>query len=166
MRTDNFYKTYGIEERNDLLIQIGKNNWLLVFGFYQEAEGVTFCYRKNYNNKPTIAELKTDIEGLINKVTDEAILNGFTWNDMPVYLSTENQMNFKAVYDLAVQNQSNILPIKFKLGENEDNEPIYYVFSEIGEFTDFYLKAVSFINKCLTEGWTEKDAVDYNKLLK
>lgn len=164
MKTNDFYKVYGMSEKNDRLIKIGETNWLLVFGFYKEANGSTYCYRKNYDHKPSMSELKLDIDKLINKITDNTILNGFIWNDISVYLSSENQMNFKAIYDLAIQNPSSILPIKFKLGEN-NGEPIYHTFSEIDDFTDFYMKAVSFINKCLTDGWKEKDLINYDKLL-
>ena len=44
-----------------------------------------------------------------------------TWNDIPVWLSTENQLNFKSVYDMAVQAAGASLPVEFKLGEQDGN---------------------------------------------
>lgn len=166
MNTSEFYKVNGATERNDSLIQIGKKNWLLVFGFFKDADMESGGnYRKNYDHKPSAEELRNDIEALINKVTDNAIANGFVWNGKSVYLSTENQINFKAAYDLAVQSNGSTLPIKFKLGEEADNTPVYHTFQTLDEFTDFYTKAFAYISQCLNEGWTEKDNIDYQKLL-
>lgn len=166
MNTTTFYKVYGATERNDNLTKIGKKNWLLVFGFFKDDNidnGGT--YRKNYDHKPSVDELRSDIETLINQETDRTILDGFTWNDKPIYLSTENQINFKAAYDLAVQNNGSTLPVKFKLGEDTDGSPVYHTFQDLPSFTDFYTKAFSYISQCLNEGWQEKDNIDYQKLL-
>ena len=38
-----------------------------------------------------------------NKQTDEKILSGFVWKGMKVWLSAENQFNYKAAFDLAMQ---------------------------------------------------------------
>ena len=78
-----------------------------------------------------------------------------------MYLSSENQLNYKAAYDLAVHTNGATLPIKFKLGEN-DGTTVYHTFNTLNSFTDFYTKAISFINATLNEGWTEKDEVDYS----
>lgn len=54
------------------------------------------------------------------------------------------------------------MPVKFKLGENEDGEPVYHTFEDMNEFTDFYTKAIAFINQCLNEGWERKDSIDWS----
>ena len=90
-----------------------------------------------------------------------SILNGFVWNEKTVYLSSENQFNFKAAYDLAVQTSSQSLPITFKLGES-NGVPVYHTFEQMSEFTDFYTKAVAFINQTLAEGWAKKDSFDWS----
>lgn len=112
--------------------------------------------------KPSLTQATDGIIADINARTDEKILSGFVWNDTNVWLSTENQFNFKAAYDLAVQTGGANLPVKFKLGENAEKEPVYHTFSEMAEFTDFYTKAVAYINQCLQEGWDEKDAMDFS----
>ncbi len=159
-----FYKV-GAEERKDQLIQIGRKNWLLIFGF--ENGGETGCYnwRKNYDHKPDRAELKADVDDLVNSRTDERILSGFVWNDKPVWLSTENQFNYKAAYDLAVQSGGAMLPVTFKLGEVENGNAVYHTFETMDDFTDFYSKAIQWVNGCIADGWKEKDSVDYEKLL-
>ena len=160
MTTSDFYKVYGAEEREDALIKLRSNKYLVVYGFFTDDDG-SYRWRKQYDHKPTIAEIKSDINALINKMTDETILNGFSWNSKPVYLSQENQINFKAAYDLAVQTEGAILPIKFKLGEDSDGEPVYHTFTSLNAFSDFYTRAVAFITAALANGWQQKDSVDY-----
>lgn len=164
MKTNDFCKV-GTDERKDVLTCIGKKNWMLCYGYSKNDEGQGYEWRKTYDHQPSEEEVKSDLIKLIDQITDDKILNSFKWNDMPVYLSSENQMNFKAAYDLAVQSADSILPITFKLGEDENSSPVYHVFSDIDDFSDFYLKAISFINSCLKEGWQEKDSIDYNSLL-
>ena len=159
-----FYKV-GAEERKDQLVQIGNKNWLLIFGFCNDEEVGGYNWRKNYDHKPTKAELKTDLDVLVNSLTDEKTLSGFVWNGNPVWLSTENQFNFKAAYDLAVQSKGAGLPVTFKLGEDGSGNAVYHTFEDLAEFTDFYTKAIAYVSDCLNEGWEEKDSIDYDSLL-
>lgn len=124
-----------------------------------ESQGVTFL-EKEFRHKPTMSEIKETILGWMNSQIDQKILSGFVWNDMPVWLSTENQFNYKAAFDLAMQTNGTNLPITFKFGTTE--EPIYYEFSTTEELTDFYVTAMNHINNCLAEGWSEKDSVDWS----
>lgn len=166
MSKTDFFKV-SATERQDQIVRLSDNNYLLIFGYGRENgdDEQGYNWRKYYDHKPDELELKEDITALIDHFTDERILTGFQWNGGNVYLSQENQMNFKAAYDLAVQTQGATLPIKFKLGEDADCNPIYHTFSELSEFTDFYTKAVAFIVTALNEGWNEKDSVDYQKLI-
>lgn len=121
----------------------------------------------------------------INHRTDEKILSGFVWTcqkgedkdkEFNVWLSTENQFNFKAAYDLAVQTQGQSLPVKFKMGEkeveseSEGEEPsggqkekvaVYHTFEDMEDFTAFYIQTIAYINQCLNDGWAEKDSFDF-----
>lgn len=126
----------------------------------EEESGVTFI-EIEFPYKPSIKEVKEFVLGIINLQTDEKILSEFIWNNKPVYLSTENQFNFKAAYDLAVQTNGQNLPITFKLGEIND-EPIYHTFTTVEELADFYMKATAYINQCLNEGWQKKDNIDWS----
>lgn len=164
MAKTDFFKVYGASERQDQLVKISVDKYLLIYGYGTDDEEQGYNWRKYYDHKPTTAELKADIETLINGITDSSILNGFTWNSKSVYLSTENQMNFKAAYDLAVQTEGATLPIKFKLGEDADGNAIYHTFTALSAFTDFYTKAVAYITSALQEGWAEKDGIDYSTL--
>lgn len=153
-----FYKVNGATERQDQIIKIGNKNWLLIYGFGKDDDDAETGYnwRKNYDHEPTEAEVKADIETLVNAQTDAKILTGFVWNGINVYLSSENQYNFKAAYDLAVQLSGSILPVTFKMGTDADGNAVYHTFEALDEFTDFYTKAFAYINGCLVDGWTEK----------
>ena len=60
-----------------------------------KAMNVVTAGVKDYGYKPTESELKEDIVEHINKLTDAKILKGFTYEGSLVYLSAENQFNYK-----------------------------------------------------------------------
>ena len=118
----------------------------------------------------SLQDVKDAILADINARTDAKILAGFVWTPtvsdgsavgIPVWLSAENQFNFKSAYDLAVQKNGNTLPVTFKMGEREDGTPVYHTFETMADADDFYLHAVAYINQTLAAGWQEKDAIDW-----
>lgn len=163
MKTD-FFKIYGAHERQDGLVVLSEKNSAIYVGFGKDnAEDESgYNWRKDYDHIPDVAEIKADIDALINSHTDAKILTGFSWNGKPVYLSTENQFNFKAAYDLAYQTDGANLPAKFKLGEDAEGNPVYHTFTKTEVLADFVMRAFAFINNALKEGWTEKDSIDYS----
>lgn len=114
----------------------------------------------SFARRPSFGQLKNFILSEMNKRVDENILSGFVWRDMPVWLSTENQFNYKAAYDLAVQTNGASLPTVFKFGDTEN--PIYHKFDTLEELQDFYIKAMTYINEQLAIGWAKKDAIDWS----
>ena len=68
---------------------------------------------EEFGHKPTDEEIRTLVMSWYNSQTDAAILSGFAYNGAPVWLSTENQYNYKAAYDLAVQTGGETLPVTF-----------------------------------------------------
>lgn len=154
-------RIYGIEERNDQLIRFERTGKaVLLWGFFngeQNGEPSHYYYRHIFYVSPTSEQVVKFLTDFINKLTDEKILTGYVWRDMSVYLSTENQFNFKAAYDVAVQTGGAILPITFKLGEDENGAPHYFTFEDMATFSDFYTGAIAYIQQTLAEGWQEKD---------
>jgi len=130
-----------------------------VDGYLYEWHEVSL--NKTSTNALTLDIVKTAILGDINHRTDEKILSGLVWQDKPVWLSQENQFNFKAAYDMAVQTQGATLPVTFKLGEREGGTPVYHTFGTMEESTDFYTAAVNHIHQSVEDGWREKDAIDW-----
>lgn len=158
-------KVYGTKEcyvhvRQDV------SRIIISCGYMPEDDGINATWHeavfyKKQHPHLTIEQVKKAVVSDVNAETDEKILTGFVWQEKPVWLSSENQFNFKAAYDLAVQTKGKSLPVKFKLGER-DGEPVYHTFDDMGEFTDFYTSALAFINQCLNEGWELKDSIDWS----
>lgn len=120
--------------------------------------GVTFI-EAEYPYKPSMQEVKDFVYGVINMQTDEKILTGFVWNGLPVWLSPENQRNFSEA-DRKAEKNPDILPIVFKIGE-QDGQPVYHTFETYEELDGFYTQAFAYIQRCLADGWQQKDAFDF-----
>lgn len=155
-------KIYGTKERQDGIMRTGRSKWTLFYGFGKDddASESGWEYRHTFNHKPTLSEVKDLILSAINSETDQKIISGLAWQGMPVWLSTENQFNYKAAFDLAVQTNGESLPVKFKFGT--DDNPIYYTFSTLEELKDFYITSLTHVQTVLDEGWQEKDNLDFS----
>lgn len=127
------------------------------------AEWYEQLYYKKQMPNPTLEQLKKDVLSDIDARTRQKILSGFLWEDKPVWLSQEHQFDFKAAFDLAIQTQGKNLPVKFKLGETAEGEPVYHTFGTLEELTDFYTKETAYVQLCLNEGWEKKDGIDWSK---
>lgn len=150
-------KVYGATGRMDQLMLIGLNRWELIYGY--GTDGVSgWTYRQRFTHKPTEEEIRKILIEQINRNVEEKILCGLMWRNMPIWLSTENQMNYKAAYDLAVQTNGESLPVKFKFGTDET--PVYYSFVSLDDFYEFHKVWTSFVQHTLEEGWQEKDGLD------
>ena len=138
-------------------MKIGRNKWELIYGY--GTDGVSgWTYRERFEYKPTLEEIKEIIIAQVNRNVEEKILCGLMWRDMPIWLSTENQFNYKAAYDLAVQTGGQSLPVKFKFGTDE--QPVYHTFTTLDELQEFYMTSLAFVQQVLDEGWQEKDNLD------
>ena len=114
---------------------------------------------EKFNKVLSLDEIKGFILGYYNSKIDEKILSGMQWKNMKVWLSSENQFNYKAAYDLAIQTNGANLPVVFKFGET--NNPVYYKFDDINELSDFYLSSMKYIQETLAEGWVLKDSIKW-----
>lgn len=159
MATTEFYRCNGAAERADALVCLSKTNYLLIFGFGTDEDGNNYTWRKYYDHKPTVREIKQDISDLINADTSRKILTGMKWNGIPLWLSQENQRNISDAVRAAT------LPVRIKLGEDEDGNPIYYTFEDSNELTELYKAVWEHIRSSLDDGWREKDSIDYDGLI-
>ena len=132
-----------------------KNKWRIRWDIQEQESGSATYMEAELKHKPSEDEIKQTVLGWFNERTDIVILSGFEWNGMPVWLSSENQFNYKAAYDLAVQTDGATLPVTFKFG---NEEPCYHTFDTVEELTDFYTKAMLHIQHTLADGWKKKDA--------
>ncbi|MEY8684858.1 hypothetical protein AB9N12_01510 [Bacteroides sp. AN502(2024)] len=135
-----------------------RDKWRVRWDVQVREDGSASYMEEEFGHKPTGEEIRSTVMAWYNGETDTAILSGFRYNDVPVWLSQENQFNYKSAYDLAVQTNGGTLPVTFKFGT--DTEPHYRTFETLEELTDFYTKAMSHIRTALAEGWKKKDAFD------
>lgn len=128
----------------------------------EESENQVQFFETDFvsKTKPRLQDVKNAILQAINQDTDNKILSGFIWNGMSVWLSSENQFNYKAAYDLTLQSGGQTLPVLFKFGTTDN--PIYYTFDTIEELSNFYISAMKYISDTLAEGWTMKDSIDWS----
>lgn len=179
------YKVFAPKEcfvpvRNDATRNI------VSYEYVEEPDGVNATWYEIYINKVdkdslNFEDIKSAILKDIDARTDYRIENGLVWTsfeqeDIPVKLDAENKFNFKASYDLAVQTSGAILPVTFKMSEVEvykepkeeggipekETKINYHTFSTMEEATDFYMKAIAFIQSCYQEGWQKKDNFDFS----
>lgn len=135
--------SYGLKELGE-----GKAEWFEVV-FYKKQ------------GRPSFEAAKKAILADIDAQTDEKILNGYPFTPdgaeepIIVWLSKESQTNFSEAHRLQ------IVPVKFKLNETADKQPIYHTFESFEELDRFYKGGVQYINQCLNEGWQEKDSIDW-----
>ena len=133
-----------------------RNKWRVRWDVQEKEGGLADYMEAEFDHKPTNEEIMAAVIGWYNQQTDQAILSGFEYEGSMVWLSAENQFNYKAAYDLAVQTDGATLPVKFKFGTDE--QPVYRVFDNLTDFTDFYMKAMQHIQDTLDAGWQKKDA--------
>ena len=116
---------------------------------------------KKEKSNISLQDVKDAILADIDAQTDAKILNGYEFTpdgaseSITVWLSKESQTNFSEAHRLQ------IVPVKFKLNETEDKQPIYHTFETFEELDRFYKGGVQYINQCLNEGWARKDAIDW-----
>ena len=135
-----------------------RNKWRVRWDVQEHEDGSADYMEAKFDHKPTDEEIKAAVIGWYNSQTDQTILSGFEYEGSLVWLSAENQFNYKSAYDLAVQTDGGTLPVKFKFGTDE--QPVYRVFGNLADLQDFYTKAMRHIQDTLEAGWQRKDTFD------
>lgn len=132
-----------------------KQKWRIRWDVQEKEDGSATYMEEGFLGQPSPEAIKSVVIGWYNEQIEEAILSGFVYENMSVWLSSENQFNYKAAYDLAVQTNGATLPVTFKFGADE--EPHYRTFATLEELTDFYMKTMNHIQDTLADGWEKKD---------
>lgn len=122
----------------------------------KQVEGELYEWHEIYLPKTQNATLSLDIVKIailndINSRVKTAIISGFVWNEKPVWLSEENQLNFSQA----------VVPATLKIGEQEDGTPIYETFDTKTTLKAFNDACSLWRQQCLSEGYSEKDAIDW-----
>ena len=153
-------KIYGAQIRQDGLQKVGRNRWDLFYGFGKDEDNeMGYNWRTSFDHQPTIEEVKETITAQISQNTQKAIIEGYEWNGMKVWLSSENQANYTLAYDMAKNGDLKDMPT-VKLGTDET--PVYYTFEDIEELTAFVVGMRQHIQDCLNASWTERREMDWS----
>jgi hypothetical protein len=136
----------------------------------EQAGGLASWYEvylyKRQHATVTLQDVKQAVLADINARTTEIIVSGLVWTSadgeqIPVWLSVEQQLNFMAAYTRAIQTSGANLPVTFKMGEDAEGQPVYHTFVTMTEAEDFYQHATDYIHRLQTAGWQEKDSIDW-----
>jgi len=168
-------KLFGKTERFKLINTTGNRTVVSYDREDVDEENSTWrevSFSKSHGDKPGIEQIRQAIIADIDAQTDDKILCGMEWKILhgddegkivKVWLSKENQENFKAKHDAALTYPQLVtFPITYKVSENNDKTPVYEHFQTIEELARFYLGGLDYIEQCLREGWMKKDTFDFS----
>lgn len=106
-------------------------------------------YKKQ--GKPSFEQAKAAIIADINERITNKIVGGMTFEDKPVWLSIENQINFSQA----------TAPTRLKIGEEADGTPVYHEFDTKASLKAFVDACLAWKNECLDAGRAEKEGIDW-----
>lgn len=139
------------------------NKWRIRFDIGKYDENSYFYKEYTFMHKPTIEEVRSIITWYYNEKADNDIIRGFKWNNMDVWLSIENQMNYKAIYDLININEYSVFPLRLKFSQNDND--LIYTFETKEEYLDFYESQITYIKDTLQTYWDIKSNIDYTNYI-
>lgn len=169
-------KIYGL--RKDFApVREDRSRTIVSYGLQVEPDGEhatwneVYFYKKKVG-RPSKEQIKDAIIADIDERTVERITKGYEWTvlhgadegrTVKVWLSMENQFNFKAACDKAVKKDGENLPVKFKLGQDANGNPVYHTFESVEELSAFVDQGEEYVHRCVTEGWDFKDSIDWSE---
>ena len=106
-------------------------------------------YKKQ--GKPTFEQAKAAIIADINERITAQIVGGMTFENKPVWLSIENQINFTTAS----------APCRLKIGEEADGTPVYHDFETKAALKAFNDACLAWKDQCLEAGRAEKESIDW-----
>ena len=159
-------KTYysGKTPKHLEMINPKSQSFRLRFGFNEVENEPSFCNEVEYDRQPTLEEIKKVILNYYNDKCNQEILSGLTYEGSLVWLSSENQFNYKAAFDFAFQTVASggeFIPVTVKLGE--EDTPVYKTFSDITELQEFITSCLTHTQNTLSKYWEIKDNIDWSK---
>lgn len=138
-----------------------KNTYIVRFDETKIVNG--YKYQHFFvSGKDSIELIKSTINNYYNEICSEEILKGFKIASDTVWLSSENQMNYKIYYDFALVNNQNKLefkPIKIKIGDETESK--YHTFESFEEYQKFVFDYTEHIQNTISKYWKIKDAIDW-----
>jgi hypothetical protein len=126
---------------------------VIMYGL-EENEGKASWYQLDFykkQGKPNFDQAKQAVIADINERITAQIVGGMTFEDKPVWLSIENQINFTTAS----------APCRLKIGEEADGTPVYHEFGTKADLKAFNDACLAWKNECLEAGRAEKESIDW-----
>lgn len=139
------------------LIRMDGGRCVLMVAMEEES-----CYRKYYDRLPTAEVLTADVEDLVNAWVEDGILTGYVWKGQLVWLSVENQLNYRCAVDAA---ELGGLTFPYRVRVVGGDGVGYVELSDAAELRTFWLGVQAHIRKLQEHGWVLKDGVIGEDLL-
>lgn len=153
-------KIYGSSIRQDGLQKVGRNRWDLFYGFGKDEDNeMGYNWRTSFDHHPTIDEVKDIISTQISENAQKRIVEGYMWNGLQVWLSSENQENYTLAYNMAKNGDLKDMPT-VKLGT--DDEPVLHTFKDTAELISFVKGMQQHIQDILIAYWKERNEIDWS----
>ena len=127
---------------------------VIMYGMTEAGDDKVEWYQLDFykkQGKPTFEAAKAAIIADINERITEQIVGGMTFEDKPVWLSIENQINFSQA----------TAPTRLKIGEEEDGTPVYHDFETKAALKAFNDACLSWKNEQLEAGRAAKEGIDW-----
>jgi hypothetical protein len=135
--------------------------YIIIWDVKEIGENEYSFMKENFKSKPSLIDIKKVIIDYYNAECDKEILSGLQFENNLVWLTSENQFNYKASWDFALNKDGINLPVVFKLGT--DDEPVYRSFNTIEDLDTFMITVMNHIQTTLQKYWTIKDNIDWTK---
>jgi hypothetical protein len=128
---------------------------VIMYGLQVKEDGESAEWRQldfyKKQGKPSLEQVKTAVIADINARITEQIVGGMTFEDKPVWLSIENQINFTTA----------TAPCRLKIGEEQDGTPVYHDFETKAQLKAFNDACLAWKNEQLETGRAEKEGIDW-----
>ena len=126
---------------------------VIMYGLNEDGEKAEWRQLDFYKKqgKPTFEAVKAAIIADINARITAQIVSGMTFDEKPVWLSIENQINFTTA----------TAPCRLKIGEEADGTPVYHDFETKAALKAFNDACLAWKNECLEAGRAEKESIDW-----
>lgn len=146
------------EGKKALLLDKYKKEYLLVWDVIDEEDNQSYEAIKVIN--PTEQSIKELLIDYYNLKCQQEIITGMVFEEHPVWLSQENQLNYQAAWDFA-KDAEEMTPLKIKLGT--DFQPIYRTFTTKADLQIFISAVHYHIQNTLEKYWEIKDSINWDE---
>lgn len=157
-------KTYGLKTEF-AFVRKDASRIIVSYNRKDEADGQhctwdQVCFYKKQTASPTKEQIKDAIIKDINDSVVRQIHEGFEWKGHKVWLSLENQANYKAAADLAEKTYDEGDTVTFRFGDEDAPDP--YTFEDANEVIGFWEQVHRYIVATVKAGWDLKASIDWS----